>query len=313
LLETTQISHIIANIDLENSAEISLEANPEDLSEAHARDLRSTGINRVSLGVQSFDDAVLKALGRKHTAPQALQAVADLLEAGFDRVSVDLIFGVPGESPDAIATHIARLRSLGVGHISAYLLTVEPGTPLQKLIHKGRAQAPDDDKQADAYEAIQKVMAESGYRQYEISSYALPGQESRHNRNYWGKGSYLGLGPAAHSMRFLPAGEIERSKNVASLSDWQNNIGDLRELEILCSAEAFSEALAFGLRDMQKGVKLEGLGQRFGVEPSPVLLSVLDRARDRGLLRKEGNQHYFLTQLGARFSDGIAREILALS
>jgi oxygen-independent coproporphyrinogen-3 oxidase len=312
VLPASQLSTFISGLDLEANAEITLEANPEDVQRSVVTDWKLAGINRVSLGVQSFDDAILRQLGRKHRADDAWEAIKACLEAGISRISVDFIFGVPSENRQTIYESIAKLSELGVGQVSAYLLTVEPGTNLEKHIKSGRSQAMDDDDQAQAYEDLQTEMLKSGYRQYEVSSYAKEGQESRHNRNYWGKGQYLGLGPSAHSMRFLAGGSIERSKNKASLHQWKGDLATFapRECEFLGKEEALLESIAFGLRDLVAGVSLEGLARKHHSEVPKEVLRILERSVVKGWVEHRG-ENFHLTSLGVRFSDGIARDILA--
>lgn len=301
---------------LSENAEITIEANPEDMNYDFVHKLKALGVNRISLGIQSFENSILRRLGRKHSAQMANECVELCTEAGFERVSVDLIFGVKGEDKQLISQSIDRLKDFGVGHISAYLLTIEQGTALAKNIEKGRWEGPDDDEQADSYEELQVLMNKSGFRQYEVSSFAIPGQESVHNRNYWGKGPYLGLGPAAHSMRLLQDGRIERSKNKSSIQNWRKDLlsPEIRETEILSSKEALLESISFGLRDLVLGVNLKNLTAKHCSAVPDGLLSILQGFAGRGWIIQDSNDcnNYRLTQLGVRFSDGIAREILNL-
>lgn len=305
LLNRASLSTIISHVDLAVGAEITLEANPEDVTGEIAKAWKSEGINRVSLGTQSFDDNVLHRLGRKHRAKDAWNAISACQEAQIDRISVDLICGVPGEEPQEIMKVVEQLAAKGVGHISAYLLTVEAGTALQKRIEKGLAEPVDEEEQAQIYEDLQSVMATCGYRQYEVSSYARVGQESQHNRNYWGKGSYLGLGPSAHSMRLLPDGSVMREQNARSLKVWQT-----RESEILEPEHAFLEAIAFGLRDLIIGVDLQNFATKHRCSVPKGVVEVLASSEHKGWAKLDG-QSVKLTSLGVRFSDAIARDILS--
>jgi len=208
-----------AIVGLDADAEISLELNPEDVDAALARSLRAAGFTRASLGIQSFDDDVLTWLGRAHDGARARSAVEACLAAGL-RTAVDLIVGVPDERPGRLERDVAAIAASGVGHVSAYLLTVEAGTPLVQLIAKKARAAVDEDQQADAYERVQALLGEHGFAQYEVSSYARPGEESRHNRIYWQGGGYLGVGPSAHSMRPLDDGGVLRRHTTARLDAW---------------------------------------------------------------------------------------------
>ena len=179
-------------------AEITFEANPESARDANAlRTLRGAGFNRVSLGMQSADDAELRAIGRAHTARDTEAAVDAARRAGFDNLSLDLIYGLPGQTCARWRKSLAAAVALAPEHLSCYALKVEPGTPL--YAQKDAAALPDDDAQADMYLYAAEALAASGYEQYEISNFALPGRVSRHNLKYWTLSEYLGFGPGAHS------------------------------------------------------------------------------------------------------------------
>jgi oxygen-independent coproporphyrinogen-3 oxidase len=312
LLDPKAVEDIVSSVDLKSGAEITLEANPEDISKNSVKALKSAGINRISLGVQSLEDGVLHALGRKHSAVQAWDAIQASLDSGIERLSVDLICGVPNEDPKQVFENIARLSQLGVGHISSYLLTVEPKTALEKRIAKGLAPKVDDEQQAQIYEDLQSVMSQNGYQQYEVSSYAKPGQESKHNRNYWGKGSYLGLGPSAHSMLFLEDGRVKRDQNKASLKEWLQSFekDDFREVEVLSKEHSFLEAVAFGIRDVLVGVDLYKLADRHQCSIPHTLIQAFELLERKGFVRGQGKAMN-LTPLGVRFCDAVAREILS--
>lgn len=291
--------------------EVTLEANPEDLLPGRCTRLAALGVQRISMGLQSLDDVLLRYLGRAHRGDEGLRAVERARDEGIGRVSVDLIAGVPGERMSRFEEEVSRLRAAGVAHISAYLLTVEAGTPLEHHILRGRTRAPDEDAQVDAYEHLQAVLRAHGYAQYEVSSFALPGEESRHNRLYWAKGAYLGLGPGAHSMRLLPDGSVLRRHTTARLDEWSASpVHASRVEEVLEPAAALLEAVAFGLRDLHAGVCLQSLAARHRTVVPPSLLRTLERHVSRGNLRTlEGG--YALTPLGARFADAVARDVLA--
>lgn len=300
-------------VGLAPDAEVTVEANPEDLGPGRCRALAALGVNRLSLGVQSFEDDVLRYLGRAHKGAEAEDTVKRALDEGIARVSVDLIAGVPGERPGRLEREVERLVRLGVGHVSAYLLTVEAGTPLEGLIQLGRRGPLVDDLQADAYEALQELLPAAGFRQYEVSSFSRPGEESRHNRLYWAKGTWLGLGPGAHSMRLVDDGRVERRHTTARLEAWLDDpAGAAHEREVLSPGEAFHEAVAFGLRDLVAGVRLEDLAARHGVEVPAALRGVLAAAAERRLVACSDGA-ICLTALGARFADAVARDVLTAS
>jgi oxygen-independent coproporphyrinogen III oxidase len=253
---------------------------------------------------------VLAYLGRAHDGARARAAIAAARAAGIGRVGVDLIVGVPGERTGRLADDVDAAAALGVGHVSAYLLTVEQGTPLVSLIAQGKRAAVDDDRQADAYEALQDVLPARGFAQYEISSYARPGEESRHNRIYWSQGSYLGLGPGAHSLALLDDGAVARRHTTARLAAWLDAPAAPGVVERLAPAHALVEAIAFGLRDLQAGVDVDALAARHRTRPWPALIAALDKAVARGLVVDDGGRKK-LTRRGALFADAVARDVLA--
>lgn len=314
-LSPSMVAGILAAVRAEGlveGAEISLEANPEDVSPEVAQAWRAAGVTRVSLGVQSFDDEVLAWLGRAHRGASAREAVAAVRDAGIAQVGVDLIAGVPGEEPERIRRDVATADELGVGHVSAYLLTVEEGTPLVRLIARGARAPVDDDGQADAYEHLQERLAAHGWRQYEVSNWARPGSESRHNRLYWAHQPYLGLGPGAHSMRELDDGSVLRRNNSASLEAWlADPIGAAHEDEVLAPDHALREAVAFGLRDLGRGIDVAALAARRHSDPRPVLAALAPALRRGELVEDPEGRVLRLSARGARFADRIARDVLA--
>ncbi len=181
-------------------AEISLEANPEDFSMARAAELLELGFNRVSFGAQSFDDAVLSSLGRRHGSPQIEKSVAQAREAGFENLSIDLIFGTPGESGESWKESLRRAVETGPDHVSCYALTVEPGTSLGRSVRDG-GDAPDPDIQADRYTTADEWLVGAGYHRYEVSNWARPGYECRYNLTVWAQGEYEAYGNGAHGFR----------------------------------------------------------------------------------------------------------------
>lgn len=307
---------LVRGAGLEPDAEISLEANPEDVDDAVAAAWRAAGVTRVSLGVQSFDDDVLAYLGRAHRGALAHAAVAAVRAAGIPRVGVDLIVGVPDEDTGRLARDLDLLVALGVGHVSAYLLTLEPGTPLVRLIARGARAPLDDERQADAYQAVQALLVERGFAQYEVSSYARAGHESRHNRLYWAHRPYLGVGPGAHSLRELDGGAVLRRHTTARLPAWLAGPRDAsHDDETLAPQHALREAVAFGLRDLARGVDLDELAARRHADPAE-LRPALVQARARGdVIDTGGDDHrgrrWRLTAQGARFADRVARDVLA--
>ncbi len=200
--------------DLKRVREFTVEANPEGLDQEKLSVLLEGGVNRLSLGVQSFEPSALRALGRIHTAETAIEKIALARGAGFRNISIDLMYGVPGETAAGFRDGVARVVSLGVPHLSAYPLQLEEGTPLHSKAARGVVAIPGEDLVLERYGDLVSALAHAGYRHYEVSNFALPGFHSRHNEGYWTRRPYLGLGPGAHSFdgasRWSNGGSIER-------------------------------------------------------------------------------------------------------
>src|ERR1700693_1009689 len=210
LLRPESIAAVLAaaerNFGLEGGAEVTLEANPGTVDAAKLGGMRAAGINRISFASQSFNDERLKFLGRIHGAAETREAVRLAHGAGFERLNLDLIFAVPGQSIDETLSDIAEAAALGPDHISAYNLTFEEGTAFFTEMKRGRIRPIDSDRQAEFYAAVREELPRRGYDMYEISNYAPPGHEARHNLSYWRLESYLGLGAGAHSFAGEPRG-----------------------------------------------------------------------------------------------------------
>lgn len=205
---------------LPSPSEITVEVNPEDVDEHYVRGLVSRGVNRVSMGVQSLCDDELKAVGRRHTAAKAIEAYAIIRDAGIENISLDLIYGLPGQTLDSWRRSLEGVIALGPEHLSAYMLSWEPGTKLRAMRKAGRISESSDDLLVDMYIALCSSAGKNGYAHYEISNFALPGKKSRHNSSYWDMTPYLGLGPGAFSYI-----EGKRGSNAPSLKDYLNAKG----------------------------------------------------------------------------------------
>lgn len=255
---------------LVSGAEVSLEANPEDISDHLAGALVATGFTRISLGVQSFDPAVLAALGRAHTPDEAGAASSAARRAGFDSINIDLIFGTVGESIDSWRRTVERALELEPDHLSAYGLTVEPGTELSRSIRSG-GPAPDPDDQADKYEHLQEAAAAAGLVRYEISNYALPGHHCRYNLATWAAGEYLGFGLGAHDHR-----KGTRHRNVRRFDAY------LERVEAGARPRAGSERLDGFAADRER--LMLGLRRAAGAVPGAPGRCLLDSAAGERLL-----------------------------
>lgn len=284
--------------------EITLEVNPDDVERlcAEARQLADNStdaenpfspINRISMGVQSFVDSELKALCRRHDAETVRMAVAKLREMGIRNISIDLMYGLPGQTLESFGQSIDEAIRLHVQHISAYNLIVEEGTRLSQAIEKGQLQAADDDLCNAMNAMLRRKLREAGYLQYEISNYALPGFHSRHNSSYWTGDAYLGLGPGAHSYD----GQRLRSWNEPDLPDYLD--GERKEgSETLTDTDLYNERIMLGLRTLQ------GLPEA-SLRHDATLQSLLDR----GLLEHTAPHHIHLTETGLPLADQVIRDL----
>lgn len=270
------IEHIGKRWRLDKGVEITLEANPTSVEAALLAGFRSAGVNRVSLGVQALNDADLKFLGREHSAREALEAV-DIAARLFDRFSFDLIYARPGQTVAAWEAELRQALSYAVGHISAYQLTIEEGTPFHLRHARGEFRIPDEDTGAALYEATQDVLAQAGLPSYEISNHARPGEESRHNLAYWRYADYAGIGPGAHG-RLTLAGDKIATRQHRAPQIWLERVerdGHATQAELPVSVEErLTEMLMMGLRTVE-GVPAE----RFIRETGQPLESALDSAR----------------------------------
>jgi oxygen-independent coproporphyrinogen III oxidase len=250
--------------DLAPDAEVTMEMNPATVNRTDLIRFRRAGVNRASLGVQSLDDRELAAMGRPHTARDALDALRDLRDAGFDNVSVDVIVGFPEQTARSLDRTLSTLLEHDPEHLSAYLLELKEGSRLTAEIAAGRTAPPDDDLAADLYEQLCRAAAESGLEQYEIANFARPGRTARHNVKYWADGTWIGIGPGAHGMtgrdRYVNHETV--AKYEASLED-----GTMPEASrtALSPAVRFRDALIMGLR-LTEGLDLDRIGSRYGVD-----------------------------------------------
>lgn len=223
ILLADKIGGILRETDFAENAEITVECNPCDMDGNTLGFLKQAGVNRISVGVQSLNDSELSALGRRHTAEQAKRAIEAAAKAGFDNISADIMLAVPGQTAKSLSETIKGLSALPITHISAYLLKIEPNT----VFGKKPPLLPDEDEQSELYLQAVEELSEKGFGQYEISNFAKPGYESRHNLKYWHREEYLGIGPAAHSFMNGKRFEVKRSIREFSEGKFQTeNITD---------------------------------------------------------------------------------------
>ncbi len=265
-------SHFGASLD---DVEVTVECNPTSFDEERARAMRDVGVDRVSIGVQSLDARRLQFLGRLHGPEGGIVAIEQALRAGIPRVSGDLIYGVEGGSPqrpEDAAREAGRVADAGATHVSAYALTVEPGTRFGELSRRGQLPIADEDVMADAFAAVAAALADRSIARYEISNHAKPGDESRHNLGYWRGWDYLGLGTAAVGTLSRPGGGATRTKNATQPHKWSDGVraGRLVEesREELTAEDLMRERIMLGLR-LAEGVDLVRAGEELGIDPLP--------------------------------------------
>ncbi|HYE28469.1 MAG TPA: radical SAM family heme chaperone HemW [Allosphingosinicella sp.] len=283
---------------LASDAEITLEANPSSVEAARFADLAAAGVNRVSLGLQSLDDAALRFLGRAHDAREGRAALATA-QGCFERVSFDLIYALPGQSEAAWSAELERALAFGTGHLSLYQLTIEPGTRFAAMAARGELAPRDADEAAALYELTQEMTEAAGLPAYEISNHARPGEESRHNLAYWRYRPYLGVGPGAHGRRGGMATRRHRKPEIWLAALARNGHG-LAEETPLRPVEAATEALLMGLR-LSEGVELESV--RPALDPAAVA-----RLETQGLLARAGGR-LAVRPAGRLLLDAILTEI----
>ena len=285
--------------------EITLEANPNSVEAARFADLADAGVNRLSLGLQSFEDVALRFLGRAHSATEGLIAL-DIAQKHFPRVSFDLIYALPGDSEAGWSRTLERALSLGTTHLSLYQLTIEPGTRFASMVARRDFEPLDSDTAAALYELTDSMTSLAGLPAYEISNHAAPGAESRHNLTYWRYGDYAGIGPGAHGRR-LGARTVRHRKPENFLSALRRNGHAIAEEERLTAVEAADEALVMGLR-LSEGIDIGAIAERHGVP-------VVDRERverlvESGHLARSGDS-IATTAAGRLVLDRILAEIAA--
>ncbi len=275
-----------ATFDCSPLEEVTLEANPDDLSEEYLKALREVGVNRLSIGIQSFDDEVLRTMNRRHDAAAAIRAVETARAVGFDNITIDLIYGLPFGPKDALTRSLAQAVALGVEHISAYHLTIEPNTRFGRMAERGElAPVPEEESELQ-YNQVHTTLTEAGYDHYEISNFAREGRRSRHNSSYWQSQPYLGIGPAAHSFD----GE-SRVWAVSSVADYLAGVdrGECYENELLTATDRYNETIMTSLR-CREGVDLAELEKNFGRDRKEYFVNSSARLVASGVLVKDENR-----------------------
>lgn len=295
------------HIDTDN--EITIEVNPDDVSTEYMKELRKTGINRVSMGIQSWRDSDLKLLNRRHDSAGAISALKSTFDAGFDNVSIDLIYGIPGLNNAAWESNLDFSFKFPVTHLSAYHLTIEKGTVFGKMLEHGKLTEIDEEDSTRQFNILASKSAEAGFIQYEISNFGKPGYFSRHNSNYWKQVNYLGLGPSAHSFN-----GYSRQWNRNNLKTYTKMLseGNLDyESEDIDSAKKFNEYIMTSLRTMW-GIDLNYIESTFDKEAYDYVKNMSQKFIRYGLMSMEDN-HLVLSEQGKMISDNIISELMVPS
>jgi oxygen-independent coproporphyrinogen-3 oxidase len=312
LLQPAQAGRILQEaakyFSLSGDCEITLEANPGTVSPENLKGFRAAGINRLSIGAQSFVDEELFTLGRIHESREIARSVEDAVGAGFENYGLDLILGIPGQSPESWKESLARAVELSPSHLSCYLLQMEESVPLARALAEGRFKGLNEDEEAEIYEVTIEKLTEAGFIQYEISNFSLPGRECRHNINYWMQGEYLGLGPGAVSFR-----DGRRERNIPDIQVYIESLSSgnpppSEELERMGKRELAAEALMLGLR-MTAGVEVSEFEKRYRVSVYERFGEAIRKGIENGLLEYR-EPHLRLTKKGIFLSNGVFRELV---
>lgn len=305
------LESLYARFSIRPDAEITVETNPGTVDLDKLRGYRSCGVNRLSIGIQSFCPEELKFLGRIHAAEDATSCVEDAYRAGFENVSVDLIFSLPQQTREQWKETLRRAIALEPKHVSTYSLIVEEHTPLHSMVQKGAVSTLTESEDADLYDLAIAMTADHGFRQYEISNFAKAGYECRHNMNYWNHSNYVGLGPSAHSFWKDNMKRGRRRWNVRSIAQYCEAVAHGRLPiagdEIVDEEKMLSEAVFLGLRTGE--LNAATLQQLYGIDIISAYDKTLRRFSDEGVLRID-DRRIKLTRKGFMICDAIAESLL---
>ena len=283
----------------ESLEEFTVECNPDDITPELASLLYSLGVNRVSMGAQTFSDKRLAFIHRRHKAYQVKEAVENLRNVGIRNISIDLMFGFPDETVENWKCDIEQALSLGVQHISAYSLMYEEGTPLYKLLEEGKIKEISEDVSLEMYETLITLLTQAGYEHYEISNFALPGYRSKHNSSYWKRVPYLGIGAAAHSYNLT-----SRQWNVSDVKLYTKGDNIIEDCELLDSTEQYNDLITTALRT-REGIDIDSLSETDKL----FLTKAANKSIEQGNLIIENN-HLHLTRKGLFISDAVMVELI---
>jgi oxygen-independent coproporphyrinogen III oxidase len=300
------LDKLSALFSIDNNCENTIELNPDDIDITYLKGLKSININRVSLGIQSWRDEDLVLLNRRHTSAQAEKALKTTINSGFENISVDLIYGIPGMSSSDWAANLDKTLSFNIQHISAYHLTIEPGTVFGKMKERGLLTEIDEEESSLQFNILIEKAEKAGFIHYEISNFGKEGYFSKHNTNYWKQINYLGLGPSAHS--FNNYSRQWNKKNVNSYISSVKKNKPFYEGEELSSKTRFNEYIMTSLRTMW-GVDLDFVEKMFEKEGHDYVINMAGKFINYGLMKHE-NHNLVLTNQGKMISDNIISEFM---
>ena len=313
VLSADEIKYLIDEVlkyhNFDSEIEITLEANPDDLTGNFIKELSKSSINRLSIGTQSFFDQDLKLMNRAHNSSEAEASIKRAQDGGFENLSIDLIYGAPTSDFETWKHNLKKTVELQVPHVSSYALTIEPKTALNSWIKKNKTLAPNESEQNREFYYMSEFLQEQGFEHYEISNFSKPGFHSKHNSAYWSYEPYLGIGPSAHSYDGLH----KRSWNIANNSLYVKKIANQKlphEVEILSDKDRFNEMMMIGLRTL-KGVDLNRLNENFSQQIIEHYTKETSSKFESGLLTIENN-HLKIPEKHWFMADGIASDLFIL-
>lgn len=301
VLEASEIENILRILNFNKDTEITMECNPDDVDYEYMRMLYDIGINRISLGCQTFDDGILKQINRRHNAGQVVNAVKIAQDAGFKNVSLDFIYGLPGQTQEMFFEDLRNAVKLGVQHISLYGLKLEDGCYFAAHMPENLA---DDDTQADMYLGAVELLKEMGFEHYEVSNFSRHGLNSRHNLTYWNNEEYYGFGVSAH-------GYVNNTRygNVETLEQYIKDPFTRKESKLLTCQEKLEEEIFLGFRKIREGINVENINTKYGIDFREKYCEVLDKYENLKLIKKTP-QGYKLTPNGVLVSNVILADFL---
>jgi len=310
VLPAAEIRRIIESVrkiyTVSENCEVTIEINPDDADTEYLKELKNSGINRISLGIQSWRDSDLKLLNRRHNAAQATDALEETMKAGFRNVTIDLIYGIPGLTLADWADNLDKTFSYDIKHLSAYHLTIEPNTVFSKMKEKGLLSEIDEEESSAQFNLLIDKAQSAGFVHYEISNFGKPGYFSIHNSNYWKQVNYIGLGPSAHSFN-----GYSRQWNIRDVRKYIKSVNagfPLFEKEELDNKTRFNEYIMTTLRTMW-GIDLEYVERIFNKEGYDYILNTAGKLINYGLMKQE-NKTLVLTNQGKMISDNIISELM---